>query len=74
MTTAHQIAALLDSDGTTWRVGDQFLDDIARERGATFETDGHLTRMAFEDGSALVCCADYWDLEGSEPFSFAGAE
>ncbi len=31
-------------------------------------------RYAFSDGSAIVVSGDAWDLEGSEPFSWAGAE
>ena len=35
-------------------------------------TDGPI-RHVFRDGSAIVAAGDGWDVEGDEPFSWAGA-
>jgi hypothetical protein len=31
-------------------------------------------RYVFQDGSAIVCCEESWDIEGSSPFSWASVE
>lgn len=74
MTTATKIAALLGNDGTTWKTGSRSLEDLARQHFAKFEHQGVLSRMEFPDGSALVTCADYWDIEGEDYYSFASME
>jgi hypothetical protein len=36
-------------------------------------TTNTIYRYTFDDGSAIVVAGDGWDIEGDEPFSWAGA-
>jgi len=75
MTIAEKVSALMGDRGDTFLTEDgRHLHDIALELGATVETNRHLWRYEFPDGSAIVACELYWDLEGSKPWSFAGEE
>ena len=76
LTTAMRIAEMLDNDGQCWKAENgRTLDELATEADATvfhdFERD--LTRYLFPDNSAIVASGGGWDIEGDEPFSWAGA-
>jgi hypothetical protein len=76
-TTAMRIAEMLDFDGECWETDDgRDLDTLAKEAGAevTYHDTRELTRYYFSDGSAIVAGVGGWDIEGDEPFSWAGAE
>lgn len=73
---AQYIAHLLDDDGQCWEAADgRDLDTLAKEAGAevTYHDTRELTRYYFSDGSAIVAGVGGWDIEGDEPFSWAGA-
>lgn len=75
MTIAMRIAEMLDYDGECWETDDgRDLDALAGEAGATVTHDDSrdLTRYLFPDGSAIVAGVGGWDIEGDEPFSWAG--
>ena len=77
MTTAEVIAEKLGSDGTTWKTeNDETFLDLIHGYPHSKEEDRarELTRYIFEDKSAVVEGVGAWDIEGSEPFSWAGAE
>ena len=77
MTIAMRIAKMLDYDGECWETDDgRDLDALAGKAGATVTHDDSrdLTRYLFPDGSAIVAGVGGWDIEGDEPFSWAGAE
>lgn len=89
MTTAKRIAWDFGNDGTNYEAMEdgRSLDDVARECGAEVqhgdgsyqeEEDRHIdpswTRYLFNDGSAIVDCGIAWDIEGSTPWSWEGAE
>ena len=80
MTTATQISAMFNDNGTTFKAADgRTLDEHAREIGARVEhgtgSQQGNTRYAFPDGSAIIDCQGAaWDIEGSEPWSWEGAE
>jgi hypothetical protein len=76
-TTAERIAKQLGNDGECWESDDgRDLDTLAKEAGAevTYHDTRELTRYYFSDGSAIVAGVGGWDIEGDEPFSWAGAE
>lgn len=76
-TTAERIAELLLNDGMRFETEDgRTLDELTEEAGGHIikhETDD-LWRHVFPDGSAIVMSPGAWDIEGSAPFSWAGAE
>lgn len=75
MTIAEHVAGLLGNDGTCWQAEDRrSFNQLMVEYGASPTTRGHLVRYAFPDGSAIVAAEGGWDVEGSQPFSWAGAE
>jgi len=77
MSTAERIAKILGDDGTSWETDDGLtFDDLCAEAGAVRIRDSarELTRYEFPDGSAIVAGVGAWDIEGDEPFSWAGAE
>jgi len=67
---------MLGNDGQRWYTQDgRHLYYIATEKGAYIEQhpDKHyLIRYVFNDGSAIVASEGAWDIEGMEPFSWAG--
>jgi hypothetical protein len=79
ISTAQAIAARLGNDGTRFQTDDgATLDALAREAGADVQdrSDGaeiKARRYLFADGSAIVEAGAAWDIEGAEPFSWAGA-
>jgi hypothetical protein len=77
MTTAERIAGLLGDDGMRWETEEGLtFDDLCAEAGAVRIRDDarELTRYEFPDGSAIVASPGAWDIEGSTPYSWAGAE
>ena len=77
MTTAERIAKALGNDGECWESEDgRDLDALADKAGAdvTLDRERELKRYLFPDGSAIVAGVGAWDIEGDEPFSWAGAE
>ena len=78
MTTAERIAEQFGNDGRNFRdaAGNE-LDEVCDEIATREWRDGYRTgdtyRYVFADGSVLVVAGDAWDLEGAEPFSWAGA-
>ncbi len=77
MTTAERIARELADDGQRWETEDgRSFDALCEEAGAdvTLDRERELKRYLFPDGSAIVAGVGAWDIEGSEPFSWAGAE
>jgi len=76
-TTAEKIANRLGNDGLTWETEDGIeLVSLARSQGASIEREvnGYRVRYVFSDGSAIVEAGPAWDVEGSKPFSWKGAE
>ncbi len=75
MTIAHQVAELLNNDGQNYAGFDQVIEkhNGTAIRGGTGQE--HLTRYAFNDGSAIVDAdGGGWDVEGSTPFSWESEE
>lgn len=75
-TIAKRIAELL-GDGTCWESEDgRHFDTLCEDAGAhvSFDRERELTRYLFPDGSAIVAGVGAWDIEGKQPFSWAGAE
>lgn len=81
LTTAERIAEKLGNDGMRFETEDgRALDELLDE--LTEEADGRiikhetkeLWRYLFPDGSAIVASPNCWDIEGSTPWSWAGAE
>lgn len=79
-TAAEQIAEQFGNDGQNWRDDDgAHLDYVCTEHecyvdGYRSTENRDLFRYEFADGSAIVTSPAGWDIEGSEPFSWAGAE
>ena len=76
-TIAEKIAQLLGNDGQRWETEEGLtFDDLCAEAGAVRIRDDarELTRYEFPDGSAIVASPGAWDIEGSTPYSWAGAE
>lgn len=78
MSTAEKVAKLLGDDGQRFETenGDS-LDYICAQVPGTrkaYDEERELTRYEFPDGSAIVAGVGAWDIEGDEPFSWAGAE
>jgi len=77
-TTAEQIAAQLNDDGLTWETPDGVgLSELCEQAGGRTmhsKDDPRHWRVVFPDGSALAGADGGWDLEGSTPYSFDGAE
>lgn len=58
---------VLDEDGDLTGREEEHMQEVAR-------SDIHdRVRYAFDDGSAIVVAGDAWDVEGVQPFSWAGA-
>jgi len=80
MTTAKRISQMFDGDGQLWELPDgTSLDQVCRKNNANISyrnRKGHqkMIRYSFCDGSAIVDAGDGWDVEGHEPFSWAGTE
>ncbi len=88
VTTAKVAAKMAGNDGQEWTGPDGMtLDEICRQLGADISTgdgvyiegretpvDPQWLRYLFEDGSAIVDCGTGWDIEGSTPWSWEGAE
>jgi len=77
MTAAERIARVLGDDGMRWETNDGLtFDGLCAEAGAVRIRDDarELTRYMFPDGSAIVASPGAWDIEGSTPYSWAGAE
>ncbi len=88
MNTAKMAARLAGGDGQQWTGPDgRTLDAICRHLGANVSTgdgvhiegreapvDPQWIRYLFDDGSAIVDCINGWDIEGSTPWSWEGAE
>lgn len=77
-TQAEQIAARFANDGMRFQnAAGENLDAVCDEIAAREWRDGYRTgdvyRYRFTDGSAIVVDGDGWDVEGPEPFSWAGA-
>lgn len=79
-TTAATVARIMGDDGQVFVSADgRDLGDVAYEHGARLErgegAQWDAYRLAFPDGSAIVVVGNAaWDVEGSEPWSWAGAE
>ena len=76
-TIAERIAGLLGDDGTCWEGKDgRHFDQLCEDAGAdvSLDRERELKRYLFPDGSAIVAGVGGWDIEGNEPFSWAGAE
>jgi hypothetical protein len=77
-TTAEQIAERFGNDGQNWRDNaGAHLDEVCEAACVSCRwRDGYRTgdtyRYVFSDGSAIVVAGDAWDIEGAEPFSWAG--
>jgi len=75
---ADQVVALFDNDGQRFELDDGrdlhavMLDDF----GAVVHRSGGFVdspvAYQFADGSGIVVHGDGWDIEGNEPFSWAG--
>ena len=81
-TTADHVSDAFDNDGTQGLVSsDHSLDDdsyplerVCLSNGATSERRNSDQRFEFRDGSAIVVSGGAaWDIEGPEPWSWAGA-
>ena len=75
-TIAERIAGLL-GDGTCWESKDgRHFDQLCEDAGAdvSLDRERELKGYLFPDGSAIVAGVGAWDIEGDEPFSWAGAE
>lgn len=74
-TIAKRIAGLLGDDGTCWESKDgRHFDQLCEGADVSLDRERELTRYLFPDGSAIVAGVGGWDIEGEEPFSWAGAE
>lgn len=74
---------VIDNDADIQKIYDDLTDQefgwelIADHEGIYYERMGAAGRDAFKvfgDGSAIVASEGAWDIEGSEPFSWAGEE
>lgn len=86
MSVAERIAEQMGNDGTVYQHGPDTLDGVARDFAVSVTTadqDGvaipggwspDAVRYEFADGSAIVDGGAGWDIEGSEPWSWAGTE
>lgn len=75
LTTAERIAEMLGDGGMRFETEDgRTLDELATEADARFSETRDLQRYLFPDGSAIVMSPGAWGIEGSAPFSWAGAE
>lgn len=77
-TIAEKIATQFENDGLNFHdAEDRHLDDVCEALARREWRDGYNTgdtyRYAFEDGSAIVVAGDAWDIEGAEPFTWAGS-
>lgn len=78
VTTAELIARRLGDDGTVWTAPDgRPVEDVLREEAARVDRDqgpsGTRTRYVFEDGSAITCAGDAWDVGFADCYCWAGA-
>ena len=77
-TVADKVAALFDNDGQHFELDDgRTLHDVmVDDFDATVDSLDDIvdTPVAyrFADGSAIVVIGDGWDVEGGEPFTWAG--
>lgn len=86
MSVAERIAEQMGNDGTVYERGAYTLDGQARgcaRAVTTADQDGVATpggwspdavRYEFADGSAIIDGGAGWDIEGSEPWTWAGVE
>lgn len=84
MSTATLVAKQAGGDGQKFEHKGRTLDDRCRSRGASVEgrANGQWARVSqaediryeFPDGSAIVVNGNAWDVEGSTPWSWEGAE
>ena len=76
-TTAERIAEQFENDGMVFdnRAGeslDRACEAVAPKEWRDGYRTGDVYRYGFPDGSAIVVAGDAWDIEGAEPFSWAG--
>ncbi len=69
-TKAERIAALAGNDGKAFPA--EFIEACRHARWIDWK--GDLVRYEFADGSAIVEAPGAWDIEGSSPWSWVGAE
>jgi len=84
MSIATLVAKEAGDDGHKFEHKGRTLADRCKKRGASVEgrSNGQWARVAeadeiryeFRDGSAIVVNGNAWDVEGSTPWSWAGAE
>ena len=75
MNKAETVASLFGTGDVYETEDGRHLEDVCIEHGATIETDDDSRRYVFGDGSAIVDMhGNAWDIEGSTPWSWAGAE
>jgi len=76
MIIAERVAKQLGNDGQTWETkeGESLVELAYRWLGTWSEDneDKSLMRIVFSDESAIVVGKGAWDIEGKEPFSWAG--
>ncbi len=77
---AERIAELMGNDGQVYKTAEgRTLDETCRAHGAAVKTrqgsqgDTQI-RYQFADGSAIVDGGAAWDIEGTKPWSWQGAE
>ena len=79
-TIAERAAAAVGDDGQRWTTqSGERVEDVWRRAGAVEEKDrsgehDNGSRFVFSDGSAIVTQGAAWDVEGSAPWSWQGAE
>lgn len=73
---AENIAKMFDDDGLTFECGNMHLETVCENNAVNIEEDRErcLVRYVFPDGSGIVVSASAWDIEGDEPFAWAGAQ
>jgi len=78
-TMADRVAALFDNDGQKFNIesGAVDLENLLVFLGTTVRSSTGFAddpvRYEFRDGSAIVIAGGAWDVEGDEPYSWAGA-
>ena len=77
-TMADKVAALFDNDGQRFNLDDgrTIHAVVVGDFGAVVDRSGGFVdspvAYRFADGGAIVVHGDGWDIEGNEPFSWAG--
>ncbi len=87
MTVAQQVAETMGNDGQVYEAPDgRSLDDVCLEQRpdvTTADYDGvaeagglgpGAKRYLFVDGSAIIDTEIAWDIEGKEPWTWAGVD